>query len=115
MVGCDPPPVVISRFSLLAAVASPIVARGESAVSQVLSWSAVDRRAVNDRAVCVEHRSVTQAVPGALGVVPGHGTALVGAGCGKGMRLSVVILPHGELLLAALDDAAFARREVRDA
>jgi hypothetical protein len=75
----------------------------------------LDRRAVNNGAVCVEHRSVTQAVPGALGIVPGHRTALVGAGCGKGMRLSVVILPHGELLLAALDDAAFARREVCNA
>ena len=31
------------------------------------------------------------------------------------MRLPVVILPHGELLLALLDDAAFARREVCDA
>jgi len=33
--------IAISRFSLSAAVASPIVARGESAVSQVLSWSPV--------------------------------------------------------------------------
>jgi hypothetical protein len=31
------------------------------------------------------------------------------------MRLPVVILPHGELLPAVLNDAAFAKREVRDA
>ena len=66
-------------------------------------------------AVCVEHRSVTQAVPGALGIVPGHRTALVGAGRGNGMRLPVVILPHGKLLLAVFDDAAGAGREIRDA
>jgi hypothetical protein len=41
MVGCEPPPVVISRFLLLAAVARPMVARGEPAVSQALSSSAV--------------------------------------------------------------------------
>jgi hypothetical protein len=28
------------------------------------------------------------------------------------MRLSVIILPHGELLLAVRDDATFAGREV---
>ena len=31
------------------------------------------------------------------------------------MRLPVVILPHGELLPAVLDDAAFAGRELDDA
>jgi hypothetical protein len=80
-----------------------------------LARQRLDRRAVNNGAVGIEHRSVTQAVPGALGIVPAHRTALVGAGRGNGMRLPLVILPHGELLLAVLDDAAFAGRAVRDA
>jgi hypothetical protein len=58
---------------------------------------------------------VTHAVPGALSIVPGHRAALVGADRGKGMRLPDFILPHGELLLAVLDDAAVSRRELRDA
>jgi hypothetical protein len=98
----------------------PLRARSSRAASRpfrrhFLGRQWLDRRAVNNAAVCVEHRSVTRAVPGALGIVPGHRTALVGAGRGKGMRLPVVILPHGELLLAVLDDAAFAGGEVRDA
>jgi hypothetical protein len=61
----------------------------------------------------IRHPSLSPAF--ALGIVPGDGTAFVGAARGKGMRLPVVILTHRELLLAVLDDAAFARREVRDA
>ena len=110
----------VSRHPSLSRSWPPLRARSSRAASRpfrrhFLGRQWPDRRTVNNGAVCVEPRSVTQAVPGALGIVPGHRTAFVGAGRGKGMRLSVVILPHGELLLAVLDDAAFARREFCDA
>lgn len=48
------------------------------------------------------------AVPRALGVVPGHGAALVRTNRGEEVEITSIISPGGDLLLAPDDDAAFA-------
>src|SRR5690349_18747630 len=69
-------------------------------------------RSVNDFAIAREHRPVARTIPRSVGVVPRHGAAFVRAGRGQRVRRAVVILPHGDLLLALLDDAACAGLDV---
>ena len=63
---------------------------------------------VNDRAVGCEHGSVARAVPRALGVVPGHGAALMRTNRGEEVEIPLIVSAHGDLLLAPDDDAALA-------
>src|SRR6187397_886117 len=66
------------------------------------------RRAVDDVALAREHRAVARTVPRPVGVIPRNRATEVRTRGGQCLRRAVVVLPYGDLLLAALDHATAA-------
>lgn len=83
-----------------------------AAASQLHGNKRLARRTMDHRPIGCKDRSVAGAIPGAIGIVPGHGAALMGACRGNAMQGSISIPTDRDLLVASLNDPAFADQDV---